>query len=79
MHRRMSRYRWSLLLTAAAFALAWLAVATAGGASCGNEDTVECSPLGWALLIGWVVLAVALFGLIALGVFRLLRESGGGG
>jgi hypothetical protein len=50
----------------AAFIGWWLVFLAAGSDACGNADTVECSPLGWVLLYGWIALAVLAAALIVL-------------
>jgi integral membrane sensor domain MASE1 len=46
------------------FVLIWAAFL--GSGQCGNEDTVECTPLGWVLLYGWMAMAVFTFALVVL-------------
>ena len=48
----------TMLLAFAALAVVWpVSLATD---ECGNEDTVECTTVGWFLLGAWMVLVVAL-------------------
>ncbi len=62
------------------FAVLWIAVLAFD--QCGNEDTVECTPLGWALLGGWMVaggvlglLLLALVARLARGLMRSARRA----
>jgi hypothetical protein len=67
-------------LTAAAavalvvFLLVWAAFL--GSGQCGNEDTVECTPLGWVLLYGWMALAVFTVALVLLVAVLWVAEAG---
>ncbi|HEY0633458.1 MAG TPA: hypothetical protein VGC98_15485 [Thermoleophilaceae bacterium] len=70
------RRRIRLAIAAAAvvvFAVVWALSLTIGGAACGNADTVECTPLGWVMLYGWMALALLTAGLVLLAAATWLR------
>jgi hypothetical protein len=73
---RRIRLTIAAAITLAAFVLMWGLSAGIGGAQCGNEDTVECTPLGWVLLYGWMAMAVFTFALVVLVVVLWAAEAG---
>jgi hypothetical protein len=72
---RRRRIRLTIAAAAAVviFTIVWALSLTIGGAACGNADTVECTPLGWVMLYGWMALALLTAGLVVLAAATWLR------
>jgi uncharacterized membrane protein len=62
-HRR-NRLTIAAAVAVVAFAAIW--ALNLGGGQCGNADTVECTTLGWALLYGWMAMALFTVALVLL-------------
>jgi hypothetical protein len=74
--RRRIRLTIAAGITLAAFVLLWGLSLGIGSGQCGNEDTVECTPLGWVLLYGWMAMAVFTLALVVLVLVLWAAEAG---
>jgi hypothetical protein len=73
---RRRRLTIAAAVALSAFALLWALSLGIGGGLCGNADTVECTPLGWVLLYGWMAMALFTLALVLLVAVLWTAEAG---